>query len=141
MYPTSSVSGLGLVSKGPLTNDYDYMLYLTTNSTILAFYKKDSGGVGEGRAGFTSTLLNKWTNVCFTKQGTAVKSYENSILRNSGDFTNSDIRVGSDSLKIGNGFGTAYGGNIPIVQIYNRALSATEVLQNYNATKTRFGLT
>jgi hypothetical protein len=25
-------------------------------------------------------------------------------------------------------------------QIYNRALSATEVLQNYNATKTRFGL-
>jgi hypothetical protein len=27
------------------------------------------------------------------------------------------------------------------VQLYNRALSATEVLQNYNATKTRFGLT
>jgi hypothetical protein len=30
--------------------------------------------------------------------------------------------------------------NIASVQIYNRALSATEVLQNYNATKTRFGL-
>ena len=27
-----------------------------------------------------------------------------------------------------------------ITQIYNRALSAAEVLQNYNATKTRFGL-
>ena len=26
------------------------------------------------------------------------------------------------------------------IQIYNRALSATEVLQNYNATKGRFGL-
>jgi len=26
------------------------------------------------------------------------------------------------------------------VSIYNRALSASEVLQNYNTTKTRFGL-
>ena len=31
-------------------------------------------------------------------------------------------------------------GNIYTTQIYNRALSAQEVLQNYNATKTRFGL-
>ena len=31
-------------------------------------------------------------------------------------------------------------GNIAAVQVYNRALSAQEVLQNYNATKTRFGL-
>jgi hypothetical protein len=31
-------------------------------------------------------------------------------------------------------------GRIPIVKIYNRALSATEVLQNYNVTKYRFGL-
>ena len=33
-----------------------------------------------------------------------------------------------------------YLGNLYNTQIYNRALSATEVLQNYNATKTRFGL-
>ena len=31
-------------------------------------------------------------------------------------------------------------GHIAIAQIYNRALSATEVLQNYNATKSRFNL-
>jgi len=30
--------------------------------------------------------------------------------------------------------------NIYFVQIYNRALSASEVLQNYNATKARYGL-
>lgn len=30
--------------------------------------------------------------------------------------------------------------NVYFIRIYNRALSATEVLQNYNATKTRFGL-
>jgi hypothetical protein len=31
-------------------------------------------------------------------------------------------------------------GYIALVQVYNRALSATDVLQNYNAQKTRFGL-
>ena len=34
----------------------------------------------------------------------------------------------------------AFAGNIYSNQTYNRALSASEVLQNYNATKTRFGL-
>ena len=33
-----------------------------------------------------------------------------------------------------------FDGNIAIVQIYNRALTAAEVLQNYNALKDRFGL-
>jgi len=31
-------------------------------------------------------------------------------------------------------------GNIPIARIYNRALSDAEVLQNYNATRSRFGI-
>jgi hypothetical protein len=33
-----------------------------------------------------------------------------------------------------------YTGSIAIVKLYNRALTATEVLQNYNATKSRFNL-
>ena len=33
-----------------------------------------------------------------------------------------------------------FNGKISQVSIYNRALSATEILQNYNATKSRFGL-
>lgn len=39
------------------------------------------------------------------------------------------------------GGGSFFNGNIAQVQIYNRALSATEVQQNYNALKQRFGLT
>ena len=36
--------------------------------------------------------------------------------------------------------GNVLGGNIAIVRTYNRALTAAEVLQNYNALKDRFGL-
>jgi len=34
----------------------------------------------------------------------------------------------------------AFQGKIAVVQMYNRALSATEISQNYNAQKSRFGL-
>ncbi len=36
--------------------------------------------------------------------------------------------------------GNYYNGNISNVQIYNRGLTASEILQNYNAVKSRFGL-
>jgi hypothetical protein len=37
-------------------------------------------------------------------------------------------------------FNNKFNGNIAQVQVYNRALTATEILQNYNALKHRFGL-
>jgi hypothetical protein len=45
--------------------------------------------------------------------------------------------VGSE---LGNAYNYYGASNIANVQIYNRALSAAEILQNYNATKSRFGL-
>jgi hypothetical protein len=49
---------------------------------------------------------------------------------------------GADNLIIGNRTDnfTDFKGNISIVQMHNRALSAQEILQNYNALKSRFNL-
>ena len=45
------------------------------------------------------------------------------------------------NVAVGLGYNSRFfQGNIGQVQIYNRALSATEILQNYNATRKRFGL-
>lgn len=46
-----------------------------------------------------------------------------------------DINVGRDDQG-----GREFNGNITIAQIYNRALSSTEITQNFNVTKARFGL-
>jgi hypothetical protein len=46
-----------------------------------------------------------------------------------------NMRIGA--IQVNNNF---FSGNIASTQIYNRALTASEVLQNYNATKGRFGL-
>jgi hypothetical protein len=140
IYNTLPKSGIGIITKGPLSGDYDYMLYLTSNSTNLNFYKKNSSGVDASGGGFVTTILNTWVNVCFTKEGTTVKGYENGVLRKTDIFTDSNIRTSSNSLKIGNGWTPAFGGKIPQTQIYNRALTAQEVLQNFNAAKSRYGL-
>jgi hypothetical protein len=141
VYSISPKSGLGIVCKGPLADDYDYMVYITGNSTTVSFFKKDSTGTAEQRSGFSSTLLNKWVNICYTKNGTTLKGYENGVLRVTSDFTNSSIRTSSQPLNIGRGWSATLDGRIPLVQTYNKALSDSEVLQNYNATKTRFNLT
>ena len=43
-------------------------------------------------------------------------------------------------MRFGIAGGQAANFNLGQVQIYNRALSAAEIKQNYNATKRRFGL-
>ena len=62
------------------------------------------------------------------------------------DFTGiipSNVGTPLNGCKIGQTFNNVnqYGSNTTsIFQIYNRALSTSEVLQNYNAQKGRFGL-
>jgi hypothetical protein len=38
------------------------------------------------------------------------------------------------------GYGSFFDGELPIMRFYNRALSQSEITQNFNATKSRFGL-
>ena len=67
--------------------------------------------------------------------------YANGVLKGSSAASNlapngSSIRIGSRS----NGDSRYFNGYIPIMKIYNKALTSDEVLQNYNAIKSRFGL-
>jgi hypothetical protein len=87
----------------------------------------------------TQLITNQWYNISLTRNNTSVNCYKNSILiNNSTNLSyNTDFilyRIGSLPL----GF---YGdGSIGNVSFYNKALTDQEILQNYNATKSRFGL-
>jgi hypothetical protein len=140
-YNTAAVDGLGMIVKGPLSSDYDYMLYLSGNSTTAYFYKKDSGG-GIHYGGTTLSLLNRWLHIVVTHtSGGVYTMYANGVAIDSAGFSNSTIRSTSNPLFIGAGWNPDYFyGNIGETRIYNIALSAAQVLQNYNATKGRYGL-
>lgn len=78
----------------------------------------------------------------FTHTGSDNQAYLNGQLLTAGRATAgtqtfSNVNSGS-SFDIGST--QPFGGNIFIFKIYNRALSAQEIQQNYNATKGRFGL-
>ena len=74
-----------------------------------------------------------------TADTTSWKLYQNTTLITTQSGLSS---VYLDYFNIGTSGGTYYyQGNIYAFMIYNRALSADEILQNYNAFKGRFGLT
>jgi hypothetical protein len=90
--------------------------------------------------GYTPPIDGKFHNYTVIYQ-----SATNATLYVDGQFISTIVVVLdlSTSLigSIGNWSGGNYWvGNIALTQIYNRALSQQEIIQNYNATKTRFGL-
>lgn len=106
---------------------------------------------GISTTSFNNLVYNKWAQVAFVNTGVAAgqKIYINAIDYTSyaTDDTNPPYTVnyaGAHRIYIGQD-GTGAGvhpmtANIAQVQIYNRALSSTEILQNYNASKGRYGL-
>lgn len=97
----------------------------------------------------TTTLNdNKWHNAVGICTGNnQIYLYIDGVLNSSGtgnaysSYPTSYIRLGSYKF---NGWTPGvtgyYSGNIAVAQVYDRALSSTEVLQNFNTLKGRFGL-
>lgn len=88
----------------------------------------------------SSTLLNKWTNVCVTYNGSLIVLYVNSTQVSSNSSTSS-IANTSKNLEIATRNGGAYfPGSIPSISIYNTVLTDTQVKQNFEALRGRYGI-
>jgi len=82
---------------------------------------------------------NQWFYVGVTFDGTTRKIYSNTVLSTSD--TPSNHNVNTSTIQLAKTYSSEYlQGDISLAQIYNRALTAQEILQNYNATKKRYGL-
>ena len=79
-----------------------------------------------------------WYCITLTHDQITTKGYVNGIFDNSAPRT---LNISSVGTFIGAANSIQYfTGRISLCRLYNRALSASEVFQNYNATKGRFGL-
>ena len=91
----------------------------------------------------TLPTLNTWTNITITRVGTTASLYYNGVLQTtsttSQNFIQATTCIGSDGPP-----GLVYSwynGRIASTYFYKGVgLTSTQVFQNYNATKTRFGL-
>jgi hypothetical protein len=88
-----------------------------------------------------SISSNIWYSVSATRNGNDVALYINGILSSSG--TNANSITTNNPYTIGNGYDYSseiFTGNIASVKVYNRALTAAEVRQNFNALRSRFSI-
>jgi hypothetical protein len=127
-YGTSSSFGLNLQNNGSSTRFQMYSASVTPSPINLI------AGTIEN---------NKYYQVCSTYNGTTANTYINGSLVGT---QNSSLPSAtfSGSLQIGyrnDGVNANYSScSIYNVQVYNRALSSTEIQQNYKGQKSRFGL-
>jgi hypothetical protein len=100
-----------------------------------------NGGWATSATGHTPTV-GAWTHYVGTYDGTAFKLYVNGSLFDTTAWTGSlNATPNTTGYFIGRRWDgtTAYlNGAIGSVRVYNTPLSASQVLQNYNATKSRF---
>jgi hypothetical protein len=125
----------------------DRMIFSTGQTTNDRIYLWTQSSLHMWRVGnFTDTSnqntisLNKWHFTTLVINGTDISAYLDGVLDYTGTytpFTTKDYAVfgrhGLNSIY-------SFSGKIGVSHIYNRPLSAAEVLQNYNATKGRYGL-
>lgn len=90
-----------------------------------------------------STVNTNWTHLVCTFDGSALRLYQDSVELNSTTGFSDTINTGGTlAINIGRNTNgqTYFNGSIAIARIYNKGLTATEILQNYQAQKSRFGL-
>ena len=163
MSSSPSLSGLTDISIGCWAkfdninnNDFQYVLLArnsgTTNSYRLGiamiksnYFDASSRNalytINGGDLNISSFIVsqNVWYNITVTHSGTSRKLYVNGNLIST--FTLPVLNLGN-TLEIGRFQNDNHylPGQVGPIHIYNRALSANEVLHNYNALKSRFGL-
>ena len=112
------------------------------NRNLFSYFAfgNDAGGWNGGGNSFTSVRYtfnnNQWYNISATVDSEELgKLYINSELQGTVQFSDVNLNTSSNI--------STYLSRLvdyPITQVYNRALTSEEVLQNYNAQKGRFGL-
>jgi hypothetical protein len=85
--------------------------------------------------------LNTWYYMTWVTDGAFARIYTNGVLVNSGAFTAAIATSTQPMYTFRRSDSAAYmAGRLSLLAVYNRALSATEILQNFNALRGRYGV-
>ena len=145
-----------LIKQLPTTGQYFYNFFNCAGYRVNGIYGEFGVGINvkyfslcninaSGLSAFveiTDHVINTIYYVSVTYQNRTLKGYVNGVLRGTSVLNFDPENNTSGITKLATG---AYSYNYSPINMYsfkyyNRALSASEVLQNYNATKSKFGL-
>lgn len=142
----SSGLAAGKTVNGIFSFSYGNLLYMNSDGNItFGIYNQAANAWGYLVSTTGLNLLdNQWHQVVGTMTSTTGSIYTDGILRTSGagTHTGTNVWIGM-SAQIGNNQNDAYyhfNGNIAIARFYRRALTATQVSNNFTALRNRFGI-
>jgi hypothetical protein len=122
---------------------YD-LLFLGSSGTDTTFYiERFTTGAQTSIGGVVlnqSVSVNNWHHIVGTYDGTTLSLYRNGSSAGTPGTTTGNITNSSKTLTLGVRGGQYFDGRISNAKIYNRALSAAEVSQNFNALRGRYGI-
>ena len=138
---TNATTNLRLLSKGGDSDTASRAGFAFVGSDNSVNFTVNPSGARTtiAAAGYT---VNEWVNVVgLVERGVTMRSYKNGTLVGSAAAPVGSVS-GDLSFFIGNNVGSNlyWPGNIPQVSLYNRALTAEEVQQNFNALRGRYGI-
>jgi len=143
--PLSTTDATVIFYDGGATNNLIYFyrnsFWAANTYAWLIYYTKNDASIDAILPSF-SYSPNTWYDLTFTFNDIGqYRVYSNGVLLNTTNASNflSWNRTGNNTPSIGPASNQG-AGNASIFQWYNRSLTAAEILQNYNAVKTRFGL-
>ena len=152
VWVNQSVSGndvvLGKFDFGGLSQDVSYSIR-TTSTTYYAQYGSGSGSGPTLFANSTSYVgtLNTWYQLVYVFTNVAsntIETFVNGVSIGTVSHSLASILNTTTGLYIGsynNGeYPQWFDGRIGITRLYNKSLTASEVLQNFNADKSKYGL-
>ena len=152
--PTGAIT-VSMWVNSTVVNTYKKMFVTVTagTSTIDGIYMSfgpnpyySYTGIGTAAGGniiaISSSILNvnTWYNICGTYNGTTICHYLNGSLGGTASQTGTIKNAGIGRISGYDNNNETWSGYISNINIYNRALSANEVAQNFNALRGRYGL-
>jgi hypothetical protein len=135
------------VNQGPVTfykGGFNNSGYYTQASSVgaLVFVTNQIGAAQVTSTAVGAVAAGAWYCVTYTRTGSSIRLYVNGVDSTSSAGTHINPLATSNSFRIANYQNGFIYSNIRIASFltYTKALTPSEVQQNYNATKTRFGL-
>lgn len=127
---TNAQFAKGFLQLASALNSTNPFIMLQANPSSLRWYINGSYNL------IQSYNNSSWNNIVLTFDGTTWRGYQNTLLEAS--YVSSIGAAPATNFYVANGFNGYINASIPIVMVYNRALSSNEIIQNYNAFNNRF---
>lgn len=126
-------------------NDVDDGLFFESSGSYLrgVYRKSGTGDIFNFTQPSDALIANTWNCVCLTYDQVTCKIYKNGVQLSTTASATAIFACAKQSLEFGRisaGLGRYLSGSMPCAAVYNKALTAAEVAQNFQALRGRYGI-